>query len=803
MPINLLMLWTVLLIVASVILMLRSRQVTFQNQARDRHTSDELQRLRKIVAKRDEALRLVEQNTARLTRYQLITARFSDLLTIPELVNIIINDGVGVLGGVAGAVVVRRAGSNTCEIIGSTGHPKALIDRWQTFSIDAPLITAAVIRIGQPMWIHNRADATERFAESFENNEINQAWASIPLTVSGSIFGALSISFNEPQRFGIDDRTFIMTLVQKCSNAIERTQLYTKTIDQREEYRVTLASIGDAVIATDGDGLVTFMNPIAQQMTGWGENEARGLALPQVFTLLDEALQPLENPFDRVIRQGEPILSSQPALLQVRDDRPDQIQGATRKLFVESSGAPIRDDKGTLRGVVLVFRDVSKRRQQEAELEQTLLRTQDLYETCHQIGLGYNAEQVLNAQFHSRYLNNAAQAVYLRFDSDWTTRTPTCFDTLARLVPDHPLPGLADDLMLANSPLLRLYTTEDPVFIDTVATDNRLDLTLRTLLTDNGIQSLILYPLTAHNHAFGAMIVYFRTATTWNADDLRHIETFIDQVSIALDNDHLLSEERDARAEAEQANAARLRFLAMISHELRTPLASIKGFTTTLLAPDVKWTSEQQHEFIEIINEEANKLTDMIEQLLDLSRLQAGTLRIEPAPQHLAGLLRGAQRALEALATNRQLVIDSAVDLPNVWADKLRVEQVLSNLVSNATKFSADGTTIHISFATLPDVVQISVHDEGPGIPEAFREQVFAAFWQLPETIRKQKNKGAGLGLAICKGLVEAHGSHIWIDATDEPGTTVSFTLPLVTQPRPSGFMAEPSRRVHVGSERY
>jgi signal transduction histidine kinase len=244
-----------------------------------------------------------------------------------------------------------------------------------------------------------------------------------------------------------------------------------------------------------------------------------------------------------------------------------------------------------------------------------------------------------------------------------------------------------------------------------------------------------------------------------------------------MDNKRLLDEEAKARKTAEEANAMKIYFLGMVSHELRTPLASIKGFATTLLADDVQWDAASQREFIGIISEEADKLTDLIGQLLDLSRLQAGRLRIETKPTTLAEIVTQAQGQFLALTANHHLRIESMDDLPVVIADPSRVAQVLTNLVSNAVKYSPAGGHIRLSALVKNGMVEVCVRDQGPGVPEAARQLIFEAFRQLED---KNMVKGAGLGLAICKGIIEMHGGKIWVTGDTEPGALFCFTLPIL-----------------------
>lgn len=311
------------------------------------------------------------------------------------------------------------------------------------------------------------------------------------------------------------------------------------------------------------------------------------------------------------------------------------------------------------------------------------------------------------------------------------------------------------------------------------------------LLRDLGYKSEIVVQLQARERVLGALtLVNGESGRRFGEHDLRLAEEVARRAAIAIDNARLFHEtetqserlaqllrrEHEARVQAEQANEVRLRFLAMVSHELRTPLASIKGFTSTLLAPDVHWEPEQYTEFIRIMDSEADKLTELVDQLLEVSRLQAGTLKINPTPCRVTDIMQRSTRDIQTAAGDHGLELQVPAALPPVIADCQRIGQVLVNLVDNAAKYSPDGTTITIRASVIEQAIRFEVSDEGVGIPVEDHEHVFEPFRQAhPELSRR----GIGLGLAICKGLIEAHGGKIWVQNGTPVGTTIVFTLPL------------------------
>lgn len=546
-------------------------------------------------------------------------------------------------------------------------------------------------------------------------------------------------------------------------------RLYDETKAQRKRLQITLSSIGDAVITTDAKGRVTFMNGVAETLTGWKFDKATNTYLRDVFQIINETTRkPQEDPITKVLRENTVVGLANHTLLVTKE-------GA--EIPIDDSGAPIRDDSGAIIGVVLVFRDITDRRQKETALDDTLQRTQDLYETCRRIGLVSTPDEVVQALLSSRYLSHATQCAVLTFNTLWNDAQPKHFEVAAISRAGAPLPGFAVEGSFTESGLTPLLSKTAPVFVEDIRTDPRLDQVTRDQFAAAGTCSAMIFPLTAAHRYFGLLVLYFASPQHWSQQDYRHIQVFVDQLCVTMDNVRLFAAEAQARHEAEQANLLKLKFLAMISHELRTPLTSIKGFATTLLATDVTWEAENQRDFIRIIDEEADKLTDLINQLLDLSRLQAGKLHIRPEARHLNEIISVAKAELESLTKQHRLVIQPLVDLPPVLVDMRRIAEVLVNLVGNATKYTLPATSITISAAIHGANLQVDVCDEGPGIPIENRERVFEAFLQLDSPAELQ-GKGLGLGLAICKGLIEAHGGKIWI--ADTPiGTTISFTLPI------------------------
>ncbi|MCD6289968.1 MAG: GAF domain-containing protein, partial [Anaerolineae bacterium] len=307
--------------------------------------------------------------------------------------------------------------------------------------------------------------------------------------------------------------------------------------------------------------------------------------------------------------------------------------------------------------------------------------------------------------------------------------------------------------------------------------------------------SWIEVPLSLQGQVIGCICLGRREANAFRREEVQLAQVFANHAAVAIRNARLYealqrySGELEAQVaartadlqvaleRAQEADRLKSAFLSTISHELRTPLAVIKGFVSTLLQNDVQWEPEMRQEFLATIEREADHLTGLIEQLLDMSRLEAGVLAVDQRPCRLQDVYANVADRLQLLARDHRLRVDFPDDLPLVHADLHRVGQVLSNLVENAAKYSPAGSEIVIRAVRADGQVLVSVTDQGEGIAPEFHERIFERFFRVQD---EPSRSGTGLGLAICRGIVEAHGGRIWVESVPEEGSTFSFTLPII-----------------------
>jgi signal transduction histidine kinase len=216
-------------------------------------------------------------------------------------------------------------------------------------------------------------------------------------------------------------------------------------------------------------------------------------------------------------------------------------------------------------------------------------------------------------------------------------------------------------------------------------------------------------------------------------------------------------------------------FVSIVSHELKTPVALIKGYVSTLRREDAKWDKNIIKDSLAVIEEEADHLAAMIEDLLDASRLQAGGLTTNLSDVSIPALVERLSERFRTQTDQHKIVTAFPEKFPVILADENRITQVISNLVSNAIKYAPEGE-IRISGQVRPDQVIITVSDQGPGIDPADIPYIFDRFYRSDQAVRK--TKGAGLGLYLAKAIVEAHGGHIWVDPQSGAGARICFSLP-------------------------
>jgi len=325
----------------------------------------------------------------------------------------------------------------------------------------------------------------------------------------------------------------------------------------------------------------------------------------------------------------------------------------------------------------------------------------------------------------------------------------------------------------------RLAVTAEPVEIQDFADERSYRSRLREKLIRSGYRSVVAVPLLREDRLLGALAVNRKTPGGFDPQVVELLKTFATQSALAIQNARLFREIEDKSRQLQIASQHKSEFLANMSHELRTPLNAIIGFSEVLHERMFGEVNEKQAEYLNDILESGRHLLSLINDILDLSKIEAGRMELEATDFDLPSAIENTMILIRERAQRRDIALARAVEqgLEKVHADERKVKQVLLNLLSNALKFTPEGGKIEVRAGVRDGVAEISVTDTGVGIAPEDQEAVFEEFKQVGKASKKAE--GTGLGLAISKKIIELHGGKIWVTSQLGKGSTFTFTLPL------------------------
>jgi len=282
-------------------------------------------------------------------------------------------------------------------------------------------------------------------------------------------------------------------------------------------------------------------------------------------------------------------------------------------------------------------------------------------------------------------------------------------------------------------------------------------------------------PLKQGEHSIGVLILIRFGGPVFSGEEIHRVEFVADHVAHLLEREKMVSTMEKIEG-SQRMWKMQEDFVATVSHDLRTPLGFIKGYTTTLLREDTEWDVPTYREFLGIIDEEADRLQALIDNLLDSSRLQSGTLQMQFQKVNLDVILRDMIQRTQLSELNLNIVLDIQGSGLRVKADPMRLGQVFDNLLSNASKYAPE-SRVEVRLHEEGDQAHITVSDDGPGIDNEHLEKIFQRFYRVPDT--QLKERGSGLGLYICREIVQAHEGRIYAESEPGEGTTFHIYLPL------------------------
>jgi signal transduction histidine kinase len=305
---------------------------------------------------------------------------------------------------------------------------------------------------------------------------------------------------------------------------------------------------------------------------------------------------------------------------------------------------------------------------------------------------------------------------------------------------------------------------------------------------DPQMRSEMAAPMRIGENVVGVLDVASRTPNAFDDGATGLLTRLADQVALVVQGNLLLAQQRETVKRLQELDEMKSDFIAITSHELRTPITAIRGFAETLLHNHERLSGDQIANFMEIIHRQSGRLARLVEDLLLISRIEGGTVRLLKEPIDVAAFLREVVEA-QGLEARERVVLLVDPDVGRVVIDPQRVEQILRNLIENALKFSPPGTAVEVGAGTAGTKLEVSVIDHGPGIPSDQQARIFDRFHQAGPALTRER-EGAGLGLYITKRLVEAMGGTISVRSEEGAGSTFTVTLP--AEPEPSVSEAPP-----------
>jgi two-component system, NtrC family, sensor kinase len=325
----------------------------------------------------------------------------------------------------------------------------------------------------------------------------------------------------------------------------------------------------------------------------------------------------------------------------------------------------------------------------------------------------------------------------------------------------------------------RAAATRSPIEVPDIM-DDTYSSGVRDVLLRSGYRSLLAVPLLSEDEVVGALVVNRRSPGAFAPRTVELLRTFATQSALAIQNARLFREVEDKSRELEVANQHKDEFLASMSHELRTPLNAIIGFSEVMIERMFGDVNAKQEEYLNDILSSGRHLLSLINDILDLAKIEAGRMELEPTDFDLSQAIDNALILIRERAMRRSIEIDRSIDagVGEVKGDERKIKQVLVNLLSNAVKFTPEGGRIEVRATMADGSAEISVTDTGVGIAPEDHEAVFEEFRQVG-TDYARKHEGTGLGLALARKFVELHGGKIWVKSQPGEGSTFTFTIPV------------------------
>jgi PAS domain S-box-containing protein len=627
-------------------------------------------------------------------------------------------------------------------------------------------LTSYVIRTGKPLRTTPEIFSELEAAGEVVNDGVRSVdWLGIPLRSKQLVSGVIAIqSYHHRSRITEQHKDILSVIAIQVSSAIERF------LAEREiqKFKLGMDRSDNAVFITDIQGTIQYANPAFEKVYGFSIEEAIG----KTPRILKSGAVPDEQYkyFWETLLAGGTV--SGEIINKTKDGHLIPIAG---------TNSPILDESGKTIGFLAVHQDITERKLSE----ETLKRRNDYLAASSEIGRLVTSTLDLNTIF-TRTVNLISERFGFYYAAIYIIEE-TGFNAILReatgeagekmkaqgysiVVGSHSVIGKVAESM---EPTLVNDTDIEPLYIP------------NPFLLDT--RSEVGIPLRIGSRIVGVIDIQSTQVQAFTQDDLSVLQSLADQVAVAIDNARSYELSQQLIKDLREVDQLKSQFLANMSHELRTPLNSIIGFSRVILKGIDGPVSEMQQQDLTAIYNSGQHLLGLINDILDLARIEAGKMELNFEEVHLADMTTSVMSTAKGLVKEKpiQLLQRIPPTMPTVRGDTMRVRQVLLNLISNASKFTDQGSiTVETSVQKGPTgkmEALISVIDTGPGISIEDQKKLFQAFSQVDGSATR-KSGGSGLGLSICANLVQLHGGRIGVHSSVGKGSTFWFTLPLFNQ---------------------
>ena len=572
----------------------------------------------------------------------------------------------------------------------------------------------------------------------------------------------------------------LIVIVIAAISAIRIEQRLRESITRQvKRTEAMIGGMADGVMLVDEEGKTVFINPAGQRLLG---STVVGIPIfrhADVYRLRDEhgrRLDPQELPAAQALSTGRPVQDV--TVLIARD--PDRTA-------VSMSATPLHED-GRTTGVVVTFRDITERLALEEQMQMQAERAQILAD----------AGAFFASNIDPNWVTQAIAERVAEVLGDWAAvilRTGDVKELNVAAIYHRDMASLG----LAWSYIYRQPLAVGEGLIGQVVATGYPSLTANIrggsdtnpgtyIPSPAKLASLLILPLRTRREMIGALVIAANDPDRAMTDDkLPLAELLAERAALAIENSNLYTEQVEARRKVEDLSRLKDEFLSIASHELRTPVTSIKGYTQLAKMLIKEGDLNTSEEYLDIALDQIDRMSRLILELLDVSRIETGRLEIRREPIAWAHFVRDVVHRHHTAVSDRRFHVSVPDVTKLVTGDRDRLEQVLGNLLENAVKYSPDGSDITVTVDDRGDSFVTAVCDRGIGIPADELGQVFERFHRGRQ-VSSTNYGGLGLGLYITKQIIERHGGAIWVDSKEGQGTTFYFSIPVADTPAPAAL---------------